>query len=343
MTCYKCERPLPETGSNCPSCGQPIYTTFNSSGASNGRRIDGCLDEEPTARDFHAIPSLTTLPQQVDLRPDCSPVEDQGRIGSCVACAVVGAVEHQYRKAGRPAVDLSRMFVYYNARRMRGHEQLDCGTTIGAGMAAFLAFGAPPETAWPYNPALVARTPDPQIFQQALAHVPTEYARVDGLDNVKGALARGYPVVFSASVPQRCYDEARRTGTVPRPTDSELAGFRTQVGRHAMLLVGYDLNDGTFLVRNSWGPGWGSRGYCRMGFDTFTACLAADTTWILGKLETSGDFTVVRPALTASPVEGGVRDMAERMRDEIRGDLMKDLNQSFRNMKSRVAPPRHDR
>lgn len=340
MKCYKCKRELPDDASVCPSCGQPIYTSFRSPGAALGRRVDGCLEEAPSPKDYKAVPNLTSLPQVVDLREHCSPVEDQGQIGSCVACAVVGATEYQHRKAGKPAVDLSRMFVYYNARRMRGGEQEDCGTTISAGMAAFLAFGAPPEAAWPYDPALVAKTPDPDTFQKALDNVPAEYARVDGFENVQGALARGYPVVFSVSIPQRCYAEAAGTGVIPTPTEQELAEIRTQHGRHAMLLVGYDLNDKTFLVRNSWGADWGTKGYCRMSFDTFKAALAANTTWILGKLEASGAFTIVRPALTAAPVEGGVRDMASKMRDEIRGSLMKDLQDSFKDIKNRVNPRR---
>ncbi len=341
MKCYKCQSQLPESGSVCPACGQQVYTTASSPASSLGRRIDGCLEEAPSPKDYHAVPTLTTIPHTVDLRDHCSPVEDQGRIGSCVACAVVGATEYQHRKAGRPAVDLSRMFVYFNARRMRGTEQHDNGTTIAAGMAAFLAFGAPPEASWPYDPELVTKTPDDPAFQKGLENVPAEYARVDGIENVKGALAQGFPVVFSASVPQRCYEEAGRTGVIPPPTAAEVAEIRTQNGRHALLLVGYDLNDKTFLVRNSWGADWGRQGYCRMSFDTFTATLAANTTWILGKLE-SGAFTIVRPALTATPVEGGVRDLASKMRDEIRGNLMKDLQDSFKDIKSRVNPPRRD-
>jgi C1A family cysteine protease len=283
---------------------------------------------------------LSLLPRQIDLREHCSPVEDQGRVGSCVANAVVGAMEHQQRRDGQVAVDLSRMFVYFNARRMRGTEQHDCGTTIAEGMAAFLAFGAPAEPAWPYDPAAVSTVPAPDVFQQALANVPAEYARVDGMEHVQGALARGYPVVFSASIPQRCYQEAATTGIIPTPSDSELAAIRTQHGRHAMLLVGYDMNDETFLVRNSWGTGWGRGGYCRLSFDSYTASLASGTTWILGSLERSGAFSIARPALTAPSSAGGVKDLAGRLRDELRGGLQSDIDKAIRDIRERVNPTR---
>jgi hypothetical protein len=210
-----------------------VFTTADAPSSAFGRRIDGCLEEPASPKDFHAVPNLSMLPRQVDLRDHCSPVEDQGRVGSCVANAVVGAMEHQQRRTGQVAVDLSRMFVYFNARRMRGTEQQDCGTTIAAGMAAFLAFGAPPESRWPYDPSTVSTVPGADVFQQALPNVPAEYARVNGMEHVQGALARGYPVVFSASIPQRCYQEAAQTGVIPTPSDSELAASDPDSARTA--------------------------------------------------------------------------------------------------------------
>ena len=118
-----------------------------------------------------------------------------------------------------------------------------------------------------------------------------------------------------------------------------MAAVRTSLGGHAMLLVGYDDGDGTFIVRNSWGADWGDRGYCRMSYETFQTSLAANTTWILGKLEAAGDFTVTRPALTSKPVDGSVKDMAARMRDEIRAGLAKDIADSFADVKKRFTPP----
>ena len=278
-----------------------------------------------------------------DLRPDCSPVEDQGQLGSCVANAIVGAFEHQIKRDGKPLTDFSRMFVYYNARKVLGDPSFDNGSTISAGMAALLAFGAPSEAAWPYQPESFAQAPSPEVYRDALSNVPAEYARVDGLDNVKGALARRYPVVIAVSIPERVYQEAGETGVAPTPTRAEVDAVWTQLGRHAMLLVGYDQNAGTLLVRNSWGQRWGDQGYFTMSMDTFNAVLAPNTTWILGKLD-SGDFTTIRPPKTAAlappKVEGGVKDMAEKIRTDIRDSLKKDIADSFKDIKERMKPPR---
>lgn len=304
-----------------------------------GRRLDGALHAAPSRQDHVATPNLSSLPRRVDLRDHCGTVEDQGHIGSCVANAVVGAVEYQHRRSGRAAVELSRMFVYFNGRRLRGTVDSDSGMTTAEGLAAFLAFGAPPEPSWPYDPALFSARPGDDIYAAAREYAPAEYARINGTDNVRAALAQHQPVVFLVSLPSRCYEEAARTGVVPVPTPSEAAGTVRNAG-HSMLLVGYDLDAQQFLVRNSWGPSWGDHGYCRMSFEVFETCAEPTSHWIVGRLETSGAFTIHRPSPVARPVEGSVRDKAERMRTDIRSGLTKDLHDSLKGIRDRVDPGR---
>jgi hypothetical protein len=320
-----------------------VYTTAASAGASYGRRLDGCIREARSASDYTAVPNVSSLPPRVDLRPACSPVEDQGQVGSCTANAVVGAFEFRRWKAGRQE-DLSRLFVYYNARRMRGWENEDSGALISLAMAALLGHGVPPESAWPYDPAKVNVAPDDHAYTLAEAITEIEYARVDGVENVKGALAREHPVVFAISLPMRCYDEAGRDGVFPVPTEQEIAAEFTQHGTHAMLLVGYDTDENFFHVRNSWGTDWGDQGYARLSIDTFQRAMAVQTTWILGSLDASGLFAVARPSAvtpqpSSNPVEGSVRDMAARFRDEIRGGVAKDIGEALKDIKQRVNPP----
>lgn len=336
MNCYNCGLLLPLDAIECPNCRQFIYTTFNMPMASKGRRLDGCLPSAPSPKDFKAVPNLENLPRKVDLRAYCTPVEDQAQIGSCTACASVGAVEFRNKREGKPHVDLSRLFVYFNARRMRGAEGTDAGATMADSLASLLAFGAPPEEMWPYDMDTLTKLPGDAVYDKARPNQPTEYARIDGLDAIKGAVAREHPVVFASFVPQRCYDEARRTGVVPAATAAELDTMRSLHGNHAMLVVGYDQDDKTFLIRNSWGEGFGDKGYCRMPFEVFESVLAPNTTWILGQLEASGAFTLVRPGrATIKPAEGGVRDLASKLREDIRSSLTKDIQDSMKDIKDR--------
>ena len=63
--------------------------------------------------------AAVTLPVTVDLRAWCSPVENQGALGSCTANAVVGLVEYFERRARGKFIDGSRLFLYKATRDLR--------------------------------------------------------------------------------------------------------------------------------------------------------------------------------------------------------------------------------
>jgi C1A family cysteine protease len=56
-----------------------------------------------------------------------------------------------------------------------------------------------------------------------------------------------------------------RTGVVCIPGSAE-----EPLGGHAVLAVGYDDASGRFLVRNSWGAGWGQHGYFTIPYGYLT-------------------------------------------------------------------------
>src|SRR4030043_471717 len=68
-------------------------------------------------------PRTKGLPGSVDLREWCSPVDDQGRLGSCTAHAGAGIIEYNERKSFGRHTDASRLFLYKitrNLMKMRG-------------------------------------------------------------------------------------------------------------------------------------------------------------------------------------------------------------------------------
>jgi hypothetical protein len=294
-------------------------------------RLDGCILEPSSPKAYRARFEDGPVPDQMDLRPYCTPVEDQGQIGSCTANATVGALEyHLYRRDGY-APDLSRMFVYYNTRKMIGTVPQDSGATVPQAMASVLAFGACREEIWPYDPALFAREPPPPTYVDAKRYEAVHYARVEDDSRVIRAVAEGLPVVFGTFIPKRCYDEAARTGVVPQPTEEERRAAPR--GGHCMLIVGYDRHAQTFLVRNSWGTEWGDGGYCRIPFDVIGYFSPPDQFWVIGQLEQPGHFTLIRPQDTVVPSHagvpemriGGIADTAARMREQIRAGLESDI------------------
>jgi len=293
-------------------------------------RLNGCLFGPPSERDYRTAFQDRSVPDRVDLRPYCTAVEDQGQIGSCTANATVGALEYHYKRRDGHAPELSRMFVYYNSRRMRNVVMFDTGAQVREAMASILAFGACCEELWPYDPRLFALEPTPEAYQNASVQGAIQYARVEGGRGAIQALAQGLPVVFGTVIPQRCYTEAATTGVVPAPTGEERAA--PAEGGHCMLIVGYDNPERMFIVRNSWGAEWGDQGYCRIPFDVMDACSRAEDFWVVAELEKGTGFELIRPGLAvmAAPQTAGVQPgelagTTARMRDQIRSSLDADL------------------
>jgi C1A family cysteine protease len=308
-------------------------------------RLDGCIMEPAKPSAYTTRFAKRELPDQVDLRNRCTEVENQGGIGSCTANAAVGAMEYHYKCAQGWSPDLSRLFVYYNTRRLRGNLMMDTGATIPEAMAALLAYGACPEEMWPYNPMLFAAEPPPQIYQVASQHTAARYARVDKIDGSLHALAEGLPVAFGTFLPKRCYDEAASTGVIPKPTTMERQSGNA--GGHAMLIVGYDRNRKQFLIRNSWGREWGDNGYGWISFDILDECSPPDQFWVVTSPVQTAHLEFIIPggedARTPDMRVGDMADTAERLREEIRADLESDLKKSSGKIDDLLSRTRRDR
>ncbi len=211
---------------------------------------------------FRAAP----LPKYVDLRPKCPAVYDQGQLGSCTGNAIAGAMAFALAKEGAIPSPFapSRLFIYYNERALEGTIDQDAGAAIRDGIKVVHEQGAPSEATGPYKPSKFRARPTRQAFAEALGHQATSYARVTrSLAAFRSRPADGYPFVFGFSV----YDSfesavVAKSGELEMPAKSEQL-----LGGHAVLCVGYDDATSRFIVRNSWGPGWGQAGYFTMPYD----------------------------------------------------------------------------
>jgi C1A family cysteine protease len=254
----------------------------------------GWVPDLPDARDhlFSAsILSTTNAPPSTDLRPEMPPVYDQGQIGSCTANAIAGAVEFDLRKQQLTDFTPSRLFIYYNERAMEGHVDYDSGAQIRDGVKSVATLGVCPETEWPYvaTPAngdggqfppgsAPAEKPSPSCYQDALKTTATSYQRiVPTLDQLRGCLASGYPFVFGFSVYESFESQqVADTGQANMPTAGEQL-----LGGHAVLAVGYQDDTQRFLVRNSWGTGWGMQGYFTLPYAYLTTHGLSSDFWTI--------------------------------------------------------------
>ena len=270
----------------------------------------GWLRDLPDFRDYTAesekvLPNLAAIgiaqpeniavPAKIDLRAYCSPVEDQGAIGSCTANAVVGLVEYFERRAYGKYIDASRMFLYKATRDLL-HWTGDTGAYLRSTIGALALFGVPPEEYWPYKIAAFDTEPSAFCYAFAQDYRAISYFRLDDnsttpsglLTKIKAGLAAGLPCVFGFTV-YSSIAQAAKTGRIPYPGKGEKV-----LGGHAMLVVGYDDNmtitntnsggtsKGALLIRNSWGPSWGNHGYGALPYDYVTHQLAVDF-WSLTK------------------------------------------------------------
>lgn len=259
---------------------------------------------QPSVKQMLAKVGATTsapaaLPTSVDLRPWCSPIEDQKTIGSCTAHAGVGLVEYFERRAFGKHLDASRLFLYKVTRNLLKWTG-DTGAFLRSTMYALTLFGVPPEEYYPYNIADFDKEPSAFCYAFGQSYQAISYYRLDPpgttrsnlLTQIKTYLANGLPSMFGFTVYSSISQANTNGGKIPYPTRGE----RVE-GGHAIDAVGYDDNlkikntnvggietTGALLIRNSWGTGWGSTGYGWLPYKYVLDGLATDW-WSLIKSE----------------------------------------------------------
>jgi C1A family cysteine protease len=243
----------------------------------------GWRPDLPDHRDLHFAPRVSAkkLPALVDLRTGMPPMWDQGDVGSCVGHGIAAAHFFAQKLSGaKHQMTPSRLFIYYNGRMLDGTVKEDAGTFIRSAMKAIANQGVSDELLWKYVERLWAKKPVLLAYENAKIHQAIAYRRVDNTNELtlKSALAQGLPVVFGATLYEDFYDLVDNSVPLPDAT-------RRAIGGHCMLLVGYSDARGAFLVRNSWGRGWGDDGYHWMPYAYITSRSLCDDFWILQTVE----------------------------------------------------------
>jgi C1A family cysteine protease len=246
----------------------------------------GWVPDLPDHRDLlYAAPvaALAALPAKVDLTPQCpAKVYDQGQLGSCTANAIAATLEFDMMKEKLPSiVTPSRLFIYFNEREKEHTVQEDAGAQIRDGIKVVNKLGACPEPMWVYddaNPGRFQERPTKECYTEALKHKALTYHRVARtLAQMRSCLASGYPFVFGFSVYDSFEsDKVAKTGVVPMPGANEAL-----LGGHAVLAVGYDDASQRFIVRNSWGPTWGMKGYFTLPYAYLLDSNLSDDFWTI--------------------------------------------------------------
>jgi C1A family cysteine protease len=260
------------------------------------------LGQQPIKAMLGKVKAATTparLPATADLRQWCSPIEDQGELGSCTANAGAGMVEYFERRAFGHHLDASRLFLYKATRNLM-HETGDTGAFLRTTMEALTLFGVPPEEYWPYEIKTFDNEPSAFCYAFAQSYQAITYYSLDPsgtkpddlLDRIKTNLSKGLPAMFGFTVYQSYGQSNTNGGKFPMPAPGEKVD-----GGHAVVAVGYDdkmkvknanpkgpETTGALLIRNSWGTGWGEEGYGWLPYAYVLQGLATDW-WSILKSE----------------------------------------------------------
>jgi len=269
-------------------------------GMGRQRDIPDFRDHTAETDSIHAILSKSAplkaaakkLPASVDLRPWCSPVEDQGSLGSCTANAGVGMLEYYERRTTGKHIDGSRLFLYKVTRELQGIKG-DDGAQLRDVMKAMVLFGIPPEKYWPYHVTKFNDEPSNFCYAFAQNYQALKYYRLDpagtppaaALAAIKKNLASSLPAIFGFSVYSSIPPLSDGKGEIPFPEKCD-----SLEGGHAVLAVGYDdsktigKTKGALLIRNSWGKEWGDQGYGWLPY-AFVEKGLADDFWSMVKAE----------------------------------------------------------
>jgi hypothetical protein len=260
----------------------PLAQMAQPTGAPEAARIDppeteyraGTQDPDPMAeRRLPVVPAYKAyLPVTADLADHMPPVGNQENSPSSAAWAVAYAARGYYTAAleGRDTRDPRNLaspgYVYHLARQGAcedGTSVTRIGEVLRRGAVSLADDPFRPDCVPPAAPAIVATAHDFRI--QGLHRVDIKRA-----DDIKGALVRGQPVIVELRVSpafKRLRGEA--TFTEPEFDPQKFDPNNKDNGRQFVTLTGYDERRQAFRLVNSWGTGWGDRGYAWLGYDAF--------------------------------------------------------------------------
>jgi len=229
----------------------------------------GLLDEDEAA--YRSFPKTRRyrafLPAQKDLSSRFPTPGKQGKQGSCVGWAVGYAARSYYGPNGRPGRGkhslVSPSFIYNHIKDLE--KDCEVGSRISDALELLQEWGALSVAEFPYSEKnCTERTSMPKHKERMARFRIKNWRRVDvqELDDVKGQIAKGNPVIIGMRTSSRLH---RLKGNAVY----DFQGSDSYDGNHAVTVVGYSDRKQAFNIINSWGRKWGNGGFGWVDYGTF--------------------------------------------------------------------------
>ena len=197
---------------------------------------------------------MTSIIIKADLRHLFGPVRDQGQRPTCLAFAASDV--HAARRGGWSP--LSCEYAFFHAQRRAGRQPTD-GALLPEMLSTIRDDGQPEEAGWPY----LANLPSDVSTWKPPAGVAPLFRRAGqpvacAVDTIIVQLDHGAPVLMMMRLSRSFYN-AGPDGFVDQAL-GETPDFHR---RHAVIAVAHGIAGAqrAVLIRNSWGDGWGTKGY----------------------------------------------------------------------------------
>lgn len=203
-----------------------------------------------------------SFPRSVDQRGTFDVIYDQGNLGSCVANAAGGGCQQRMAMQGLPTMQPARLPIYRAALERDGTFPNDDGTYPETVLAILSEVGFADEKMAPYadTPEALKRATSVEYRRAAARTRLVAWSPIAHDHNtIRFELLSGNSVIVSMLLRQS-FETVKSDGIVPLPSRHE-----EELGGHEMRCVGYD--ESYLIVANSWGRGWGERGYCRIPWE----------------------------------------------------------------------------
>lgn len=170
---------------------------------------------------------------------------------------MAGILEYLIKRKYKHDVSVSRLFMYYNARRLdiQDATMRDYGATLTSTAKAVRLYGDCEEYLWPYDISYVDEKPGPDVYEVARQYTVIPMEVPIKLEAIKTTLAHGLPVIIGIVLRYSAGKEAKKNDgriNIPNPEATTVRNSEM----HAVVIIGYDDRTNHFLVRNSWGEKW---------------------------------------------------------------------------------------